>query len=674
MSVRSSPYRHRGFCFLLTLGLAALALASFGAVTPSQNTPHPPISILGDSDFTAANGVTGGSGTASDPYIIEGWDVSSPGGSGRAVAIHQTKASFIIRNVYVHSSSIGVELIGVMGGRIETSRFSDNLYEGVLIWNSVGLTLAGDVFASNGIFILGQAPSHFDSHIIGPDNLVNGKPLLYHKDCNGLEVQNVPVGQLIVVGCRNVKLTDLDIQAATVGIEMAYVNGTLVARNTLAQNGEMGLFLYSVSNFTIAANNLSKNYDGLLAMWSGPLTISGNNISDNREAAIHLRNSTGVTVHHNNLLRNSIRAIDDNYGSNRWDAGYPSGGNYWSDYTGVDACRAADQTDCTGPDGIGDTPELLAGDYGAEDRYPLMQPHAPSPPVASFTLSPPSPDIRGNLTVDATASYDVEDPREALEVRCDWEGDGTWDTNWSTTKVIQHRYAEPGGYRLRLEVRDTSGLISETEKGLTVVGPTRIPGPLIYGVAAACGLAAFSTAIYFWPTRRAWLWFLLPLFFRLKKETALDHFLRGQIYSCVVSKPGISYSEVRDAFSLNNGTATHHLGVLEALGFVKAVNDGRYKRFFPRGSPHMLLGRKLSDLQYRILDATRQASPISPSEVARVLGISRQRAAYNLHQLVRGGLLRRAPGTRGRFEVASEVKLTEEAGPSLPSFPPGDKP
>jgi len=46
--------------------------------------------------------------------------------------------------------------------------------------------------------------------------------------------------------------------------------------------------------------------------------------------------------------------------SNIWDDGYPSGGNYWSDYTGVDLDR----------DGIGDTEYVI--DANNTDHYPLM--------------------------------------------------------------------------------------------------------------------------------------------------------------------------------------------------------------------------------------------------------------------------------------------------------------
>jgi hypothetical protein len=45
---------------------------------------------------------------------------------------------------------------------------------------------------------------------------------------------------------------------------------------------------------------------------------------------------------------------------NFWDSGYPSGGNYWSNYTGVDADN----------DGIGDEPYTI--DANNTDRYPLV--------------------------------------------------------------------------------------------------------------------------------------------------------------------------------------------------------------------------------------------------------------------------------------------------------------
>jgi hypothetical protein len=55
--------------------------------------------------------------------------------------------------------------------------------------------------------------------------------------------------------------------------------------------------------------------------------------------------------------------------SEKWDDGYPSGGNYWSDYNGTDLLSGRDQNE-TGRDAIGDTEYFIDGNN--TDNYPLM--------------------------------------------------------------------------------------------------------------------------------------------------------------------------------------------------------------------------------------------------------------------------------------------------------------
>jgi len=70
-----------------------------------------------------------------------------------------------------------------------------------------------------------------------------------------------------------------------------------------------------------------------------------------------------------------------------WDNGYPSGGNYWSDYNGTDLYCGPHQNE-TGSDGIGDKPYMIDGNN--TDRYPLIYPHG----------YVPSPDVNGDGIVD----------------------------------------------------------------------------------------------------------------------------------------------------------------------------------------------------------------------------------------------------------------------------------
>jgi hypothetical protein len=59
---------------------------------------------------------------------------------------------------------------------------------------------------------------------------------------------------------------------------------------------------------------------------------------------------------------------------NVWDDGYPSGGNYWSDYDATDFYSGPYQNE-TGRDGIGDTAYVI--DENNQDNYPLVKPWSP---------------------------------------------------------------------------------------------------------------------------------------------------------------------------------------------------------------------------------------------------------------------------------------------------------
>jgi hypothetical protein len=88
--------------------------------------------------------------------------------------------------------------------------------------------------------------------------------------------------------------------------------------------------------------------------------------------------SSNNLLYHNTFINNTQNAEDA--GINNWYNGYPSGGNYWDDYTGVDNFQGPAQ-DIPGSDGIGDTSYLIP-DGSNQDLYPLMTP----PLLVTITL------------------------------------------------------------------------------------------------------------------------------------------------------------------------------------------------------------------------------------------------------------------------------------------------
>jgi hypothetical protein len=96
--------------------------------------------------------------------------------------------------------------------------------------------------------------------------------------------------------------------------------------------------------------------------------ISANHISNNYYG-MNCFSSQENWIFHNNFVANTNQTSSDGL-PNAWDNGYPSGGNYWSDYIGTDVYSGPNQNQ-PGSDGIGDTPYNVSENN--QDRYPLMQ-------------------------------------------------------------------------------------------------------------------------------------------------------------------------------------------------------------------------------------------------------------------------------------------------------------
>jgi len=73
----------------------------------SDFTLHDPIVIRNNLEFTPINGVIGGSGTFSNPYIISGWEIYDPHPKGRAILVTNTTSHFVIENCYIHEAGHG---------------------------------------------------------------------------------------------------------------------------------------------------------------------------------------------------------------------------------------------------------------------------------------------------------------------------------------------------------------------------------------------------------------------------------------------------------------------------------------------------------------------------------------------------------------------------------------
>jgi parallel beta-helix repeat protein len=193
-------------------------------------------------------------------------------------------------------------------------------------------------------------------------NIVNGKNVYYFTNAHNLLIDpyNCPnIGYLAIVNCTSTTVRDVNLSLNR--------DGLILAQSTNC----------SISNVTISGNRGPLLYGGL-TLFNSSNNIIVNSLISNNEVGVCTYQSNGNIFYHNTFVNNSIHVIS-NFNSpfsqppgplskNIWDNGYPSGGNYWSKYAGIDLYSGPYQNE-TGSDGIGDSPRIL--DENNQDNYPL---------------------------------------------------------------------------------------------------------------------------------------------------------------------------------------------------------------------------------------------------------------------------------------------------------------
>jgi len=290
--------------------------------------PHAGIYITSNGGFNQINGVVSGNGTVSNPFVIEGWEITTDPG----ISIRYTSAFFMIRNVYLNG--LGVDLFYVNNGELSNDTIS----------NSSGLTIESsnsDVIANSTI----TAATGEGLHVIDSKNISITDNVISWNKYSGVDLQGTSSSNIVLLA------------------------------NKIFENGEDGLDANS-SNLTITNNMIYSN--GAVGIWlrsDANINVTGNTILRNGSTGIILTYLAGtVRTYHNNFVMNGAKpqGYSSLTGTNEWDHGYPDGGNYWSDYSGVDNCTSQMQNVCRNPDGIGDT--AYAIDLNNRDNYPLVQP------------------------------------------------------------------------------------------------------------------------------------------------------------------------------------------------------------------------------------------------------------------------------------------------------------
>jgi parallel beta-helix repeat protein len=194
------------------------------------------------------------------------------------------------------------------------------------------------------------------------------------------------------------------------GIYLSKSLHNTISNNIISNNEDDGISLSESSNNIITHNNVLNNRYGIyLTQSSNTNQFTANNVLKNYDG-VYLSGSGDNIIYHNNIIANNYQANDDSNNNNKWNNSYPSGGNYWSDYEGIDLNSTTAQ-DVPPYDGIGDTPYVI--DTDSQDNYPLMKPVNDSiPPIIESLTVIPNPQELGldvNISVNVTDNIQIDE-------------------------------------------------------------------------------------------------------------------------------------------------------------------------------------------------------------------------------------------------------------------------
>lgn len=286
-----------------------------------------PIFVNGESQWSTLvlNDWCSGSGTWSDPYLLENITINANGGIFCIYVYNSQNVYFRINNCTLYNSG------------------DVSLHSGILLSATNNGTMTNNEIYLNQMGIL---------TLVCENNTID----------NNTVHSNYQFEIVIYQDSHNNTISNNFVYNATTGILIAESSNNTVIGNNITDVIATGIQNVNANNTNIESNFVSYSNDGIGIVNSTDCIIFNNTVRDNIGNGLALLEHTNRTlIYYNYFINNSINAVDNSTvgNSNQWDNG--TIGNYYDDYTGRDK----------DDNGIGDTPYEISGTAGSIDHYPI---------------------------------------------------------------------------------------------------------------------------------------------------------------------------------------------------------------------------------------------------------------------------------------------------------------
>jgi len=215
----------------------------------------------------------------------------------------------------ISNSQRGIILTAASDNIFINNTINSTEKEGIYILNSKSNTFLNTILSyTNGFRIEGETVADY-IHEIDASNTINGKPIYYYKNTNGMSVPS-DAGQVILVNCTSFVISNVTIENVYNGVELAYCNSCYI-NNVTSSNNWKGIYLISSNDNYITNSTITNNSgEGIFLSSSNHNFIESNIITDSKADGVILENSSSNIIYENTIERNGVES--GYYRNNVW--------------------------------------------------------------------------------------------------------------------------------------------------------------------------------------------------------------------------------------------------------------------------------------------------------------------------------------------------------------------
>ncbi|MHB8397173.1 MAG: NosD domain-containing protein [Thermoplasmataceae archaeon] len=355
------------------------------------------------SDLTLEHSKINGNGKASNGFSAE-YAITN-----NVSVFDNTLTGFGSNGIYVGPDS-GTN-VSVYGNKVTNSS------HGIYIYDSANVTIADNTVSNS--TARGIRLQYVYNSVISSNDITNftvasaygiyaqysyGKTIINHNSVYG----NLSVASTVGIYVRSTAPATIygnNVQNMSTGVYLLRDGSISAFDNTILNDGT-GIQVLSSIHFSIFGNSITNSGQSIYSSQSYWGVFYDNTVTNGSTYMLVIQNSQHLSFYHNNFLNGSKIKTDFSYNTFvSWNLSLPTGGNYWSNYTGK------------GSNGIGSTPYRVNG--SEMDYLPLTSPWIgytvtftesglPAGTAWSVTL--------GSQTIDSTSSTIVFTPDAAQNV------------------------------------------------------------------------------------------------------------------------------------------------------------------------------------------------------------------------------------------------------------------